>query len=179
MIIRYKINGELLTEDELRRHFYYVSFPTTIKPEELPEGVTVIETEDTQNHTEPTLDELKEQKCADIRAESDRRVGLVRKGYSAGEVETFVQQYSGAKFVIGTGGTMEDSLFVSGLLANRIGHIPTQTELNDFALRIASNYEKARDAIISIVGAQQKLELAVRAASTEKEVEDIAWGTEA
>lgn len=155
-------------------------FPTKSLPEVITEDVLSslgVEVEDVPDEVvrEPTLDEIKEYKCAEIRSISNMLVTKMREEYTAGEIETFAQQYSGARFILGTGGTIEDSLFVSGLFANRIGRIPTQAELSWFASKIVSNYEKARDAIISIVGTQQKLELAVRGANTKEEVEAIAW----
>lgn len=155
-------------------------FPTRSLPANLTEGVlsylgVVIEEVPDEVIPEPTLEEIKERKCAEIRSLSDSFVAKIREGYTAGEVETFAQQYSGARFILGNGGNMEDSLFVSGLLSNRLGHIPNQAELNTFALRIVSNYESARDAIVQIVGTQQRLELAARNASTKEEVEAIGW----
>jgi hypothetical protein len=152
-------------------------FPTKSLPANITEDVLSylgVVAEDVPDPV-PTLDELKEAKCAEIRSLSDSYVAQIREGYTAGEVETFAQQYSGAKFILGNGGNMEDSLFVSGLLSNRLGHIPNQAELNTFALRIVSNYESARDAIVQIVGTQQRLELAARNASTKEEVEAIGW----
>ena len=155
-------------------------FPTRSLPANLTEGVlsylgVVIEEVPDEVIPEPTLDEIKKKTSAKIRSLSDSLVAKIREGYTAGEVETFAQQYSGARFIIGSGGNMEDSLFVSGLLSNRLGRIPNQTELNAFALMIVDNYFRARDAIVQIVGTQQRLELEIRNSSTKEDVCAIEW----
>ena len=160
--------------NDVRKWFPNKSLPQSITAEVL--SSLGVEVEDVPEPVYvPTLDEIKEQKSAEIRSISNSLVAKIREGYTAGEVETFAQQYSGARFILGNGGNVEDSLFVSGLLSNRLGHIPNQAELNAFALRIVSNYESARDAIVQIVGTQQGLELAARNASTKEEVENIEW----
>ena len=64
---------------------------------------------------------------------------------------------------------------MTGLLSNRLGRVPTQTELTEFANLIVANYERAKNAIVTIIGTQQRLELAIRAATTENEVNKIVW----
>ena len=170
MQIKYSYQGAIHSEAELRRAFYYVSFPATIKADELPAGVTQIEVPDPTPAT-PTLDELKNIKAQEIRTHSDILIAQVSQGYSQGEVDTFAEQYAGAKAILSGGG----DLFVTGLLSNRLGRVPTQTELTEFATLIVANYERAKNAIVTIIGTQQRLELAIRAATTENEVNKIVW----
>lgn len=176
-MIFYQHNADTLTEQELRQRFYNVSFPAVIKAEELPEGVTVVEVEEPTPPLIPLV-ELKNKRCAEIRAQSDRRIDLVRAGYSQGEINTFAQQYSGARYITQAGGTAEDSLLVISLLSNRLGRIPTQREITDFAGLIISNYEQAGDITVRIIGTQQRLEIAIRDASTREEVEAVGWPEE-
>ena len=173
-MLKYSYQGDQLSEDELRRVFYYVSFPATIKPDELPAGVTQVEVPDPEPVV-PTLDELKAAKAEEIRNTSNILRNQLQTGYSQGEIDTFAEQYSGALYLLGEGGTLEDSLFVQGLLSNRLGRVPTQTELTEFANLIVANYERAKNAIVTIIGTQQRLELAIRAATTENEVNKIVW----
>ena len=169
-MFQYEYNNETLSEAELRRTFYYVSFPATIKADELPAGVTQVEVPDPEP-VAPTLDELKAAKAEEIRNTSNMLRNQLQTGYSQGEVDTFAEQYAGAKAILSGGG----DLFVTGLLSNRLGRVPTQTELTEFANLIVANYERAKNAIVTIIGTQQRLELAIRAATTENEVNKIVW----
>ena len=169
-MLKYTYQGKTLSEAELRRTFYYVSFPATIKADELPAGVTQVEVPDPEP-VAPTLDELKAAKAEEIRNTSDMLRNQLQTGYSQGEVDTFAEQYAGAKAILSGGG----DLFVTGLLSNRLGRVPTQTELTEFANLIVANYERAKNAIVTIIGTQQRLELAIRAATTENEVNKIVW----
>lgn len=170
MQIQYSYQGKTLSEAELRRAFYYVSFPQVIKPDELPAGVTQMEVSDPEP-VAPTLDELKVAKAEEIRGVSNMLRNRLQTGYSQGEVDTFAEQYAGAKAILSGGG----DLFVTGLLSNRLGRVPTQTELTEFANLIVANYERAKNAIVTIIGTQQRLELAIRTAATAEEVGAIAW----
>ena len=169
-MLKYSYQDATLSEAELRRTFYYVSFPATIKADELPAGVTQVEVPDPTPAT-PTLDELKSAKAEEIRNTSNMLRNQLQTGYSQGEVDTFAEQYAGAKAILSGGG----DLFVTGLLSNRLGRVPTQTELTEFANLIVANYERAKNAIVTIIGTQQRLELAIRAATTENEVNKIVW----
>ena len=169
-MFQYEYNNETLSEDELRRRFYYVTFPQVIKPDELPAGVTQMEVSDPEP-VAPTLDELKVAKAEEIRGVSNMLRNRLQTGYSQGEVDTFAEQYAGAKAILSGGG----DLFVTGLLSNRLGRVPTQTELTEFANLIVANYERAKNAIVTIIGTQQRLELAIRTAATAEEVGAIAW----
>ena len=169
-MFQYEYNNETLSEAELRRAFYYVSFPQVIKVNELPAGVTQVEVPDPEP-VAPTLDELKAAKAEEIRNTSNMLRNQLQTGYSQGEIDTFAEQYAGAKAILSGGG----DLFVTGLLSNRLGRVPTQTELTEFANLIVANYERAKNAIVTIIGTQQRLELAIRAATTGKEVGAIAW----
>ena len=124
----------------------------------------------------PTLDELKEAKCAQIRAESDARISLLEQGYSMGEVKTFEQQYSGAAAIITSNLSHEHALFVQDLLTVRLGRTPTPEEVVAFAQKIIYNYDTAKAYTVNILGTQQRLENEVRACTTAEEVEAIEWG---
>lgn len=169
-MLKYTYQGKTLSEAELRRAFYYVSFPQVIKADELPADVTQVEIPDPEP-VAPTLDELKAAKAEEIRNTSDMLRNQLQTGYSQGEVDTFAEQYAGAKAILSGGG----DLFVTGLLSNRLGRVPTQTELTEFANLIVANYERVKNAIVTIVGTQQRLELAIRAATTAEEVGAVAW----
>lgn len=125
----------------------------------------------------PTLEELKEQKAADIRAKSDSLIAQVSTGYSQGEVSTFAQQYQGATDIQAGSTTTEEAQFVTSLLTARLGTAPTDEQIAAFASLIVNNYEAAKAATISIVGTQQRLELAIRACTTKDEVAAVAWPT--
>lgn len=169
-MLKYSYQGKTLSEDELRRRFYYVSFPQVIKADELPAGVTQVEVPDPEP-VAPTLGELKAAKAEEVRGVSNMLRNQLQTGYSQGEVDTFAEQYAGAKAILSGGG----DLFVTGLLSNRLGRVPTQTELTEFATLIVANYERVKNAIVTIIGTQQRLELAIRAATTAEEVGAIAW----
>ena len=106
---------------------------------------------------------------------SNQLRNALRSGYSQGEIDTFAEQYSGALYLLGEGGTLEDSLFVQGLLSVRLNKIPSQSELTAFASLIKNNYTAAKEAMRDVLGTQQRLELAIRAATTENEVNKIVW----
>ena len=148
-------------------------FPTKSLPAVITEEILVslgVETEEEAVH-ETTLSEVKAQKTLEIVSRSNQLCNALRSGYSQGEIDTFAEQYAGAKAILSGGG----DLFVTGLLSNRLGRVPTQTELTEFANLIVANYERAKNAIVTIVGTQQRLELAIRAATTENEVNKIVW----
>lgn len=172
-MFQYEYNNETLSEDELRRRFYYVTFPQVIKPDELPDGVTQVAVDEPVPVV--TLEESRANKTNQIIAESNARRNVIQLGYSQGEVDTFAQQYLGALFILGEGGNAEDSLFVSGLLSVRLGKIPTTTELKTFAQKIKTNHDLARDAIVQVLGTQQNLEEQIRNAQSVEEVEAIEW----
>ena len=73
---------------------------------------------------EPTLEELKELKCAAIRAESDRRITIIQEGYSQGEIKTFEQQHKGALDILSGDETTQEAQFVIALLNGRLGREP-------------------------------------------------------
>lgn len=123
----------------------------------------------------PILTECIETKCAEIRAHSDELINQLQIGYSAGEVNTFEQQYAGACDIIAGNTATEKAQFVIALIAIRIGTTPTAAENIVFAERIQSNYLAAKAATIQIVGTQQNLELQVRACTTVDEVLAINW----
>ena len=125
----------------------------------------------------PTLDELKTSKAQEIRNHSDMLIAQVSQGYSQGEVNTFAQQYQGAKDIQAGSATTEEAQFVTSLLTARLGTTPTDEQIAAFASLIVSNYEAAKAATISIVGTQQRLELAIRACTTKDEVAAVAWPT--
>ena len=173
-MLKYSYQGKTLSEAELRRAFYYVSFPQVIKADELPADVTQVEIPDPEP-VAPTLDELKAAKAEEIRNTSNMLRNQLQTGYSQGEIDTFAVQYSGALYLLGEGGTLEDSLFVQGLLSVRLNKIPSQSELTAFASLIKNNYTAAKEAMRDVLGTQQRLELAIRAATTENEVNKIVW----
>ena len=121
----------------------------------------------------PTLDELKEAKCVQIRAESDARISMLEQGYTMGEVKTFEQQYSGAKAIVASNPVHEHALFVQDLLTVRIGRTPTPEELMVFANRIILNYDTAKAYTVNIIGTQQYLENLVKACTTAEEIEAV------
>lgn len=168
----FEISGIQYEYSQLRGKYQNVSFPSrdVITQADLPDGVTLVIIEDPIAAV-PTLDELKTSKAQEIRNHSDILIAQVSQGYSQGEVDTFAEQYAGAKAILSGGG----DLFVTGLLSNRLGRVPTQTELTEFANLIIANYERAKNAIVTIIGTQQRLELAIRAATTENEVNKIVW----
>lgn len=176
-MILYKYGGqESKSLSTVRKWFPNKSLPVNLTEEVLFYlGVAVEEVPD-EVIPEPTLDEIKEQKCAEIRSLSDSFVAKIREGYTVGEVETFAQQYSGAKSILeGNPAYMGNALFVVGLLSNRLGRVPTESEIKEFAERIKANYDRAKEGIITIVGTQQRLELAARGALTKEEVSAIEW----
>lgn len=123
----------------------------------------------------PTLDDLKEDKCIKIRAESDSRITMLEQGYTMGEVKTFEQQYSGAKAIIASTLDHEHALFVKDLLTARMGRPPTHEELIAFANRIILNYATAKAYTVNIIGTQQYLENLVKACTTAEEIEAVTW----
>lgn len=127
---------------------------------------------------EPTLEELKELKCAAIRAESDRRITIIQEGYSQGEIKTFEQQHKGALDILSGDETTQEAQFVIALLNGRLGKEPAAEEKAAFATQICTNYSNAAAATAVIVGEQQRLELEARSATTKEELQAIEWSDE-
>lgn len=127
---------------------------------------------------EPTLEALKELKCAAIRAESDRRITIIQEGYSQGEIKTFEQQHKGALDILSGDETTQEAQFVIALLTGRLGREPAAEEKAAFATQVCTNYSNAAAATALIVGKQQRLELATRFATTKEELQAIEWSDE-
>ena len=119
--------------------------------------------------------EHKEQKAAEIQSKSNSLMATVQAGYTNGEVSTFEQQYRGATDILNGDELTTNAIFVIALLTGRLCRTPTADEKTAFAERIISNYTAAAVATAEIVGKQQRLELAVRAAQTEEELDEIKW----
>ena len=171
--MKYKYQGQETNYiNGVRKWFPNKSLPAVLTEEILLSlGVETVE----DVVSEPTLEEIKKRKTDEIVAQSNQLRNALRSGYSQGEIDTFAEQYSGALYLLGEGGTLEDSLFVQGLLSVRLNKIPSQSELTAFASLIKNNYTAAKEAMRDVLGTQQRLELAIRAATTENEVNKIVW----
>ena len=117
----------------------------------------------------------KERKTAEIQSKSNTLMAETKKTYTDGEISTFEQQHAGATDILNGDELTTNAIFVIALLTGRVGHTPTADEKTAFAERIISNYTAAAVATAEIVGKQQRLELAVRAATTEEELDEIKW----
>ncbi len=174
--MKYKYqNQETNYLNGVRKWFPNKSLPAVLTEEILLSlGVEMVE----DIVPEPTLDEMKMYKVREIVAKSNQLRDAVRAGYSQGEIDTFAEQYSGALYLLGEGGRLEDSLFVQGLLSVRLNKIPSQSELTAFASLIKNNYTAAKEKMREILGTQQRLEMAVRAAESAEEAEAVEWPQE-
>lgn len=164
--------------DGVRKWFPNKSLPATITEEVVLElGIEIEEIPEPEAPEPyvPTLEEVQMNKIGDILTQSNARIAMLREGYSNGEIDTFAQQYSGALYILGRGGAREDSLFITTLLSKRLNRIPNTSELEGFSSLIIANYNSAKEALVEVIGTQQRLELAVRNATTTEEVEAIVW----
>lgn len=178
MLIKYQYNGELLTLNQLRRAFTHISFPAMPTQSDLtPLGVTIVDV--TPEVITPTLEELKTRKAQEIRDWANRKKYEMQSGYSDLEITTFDQQKAGADDILSGTTDSDNALFVSDLLAVRLSATPTTEQLTDFANLIISNWTAARNATVQIAGTQQRLELALRAVTTQAEYEAAASAVDA
>lgn len=123
---------------------------------------------------EPSLDELKAAKIAEILAISEAKMAVIEEGYSPGEVKTFEQQYDGA-CDIKAGRDTVAAQFVAALAAKRseVGGVEVTPE--QLADRIIANYTAAKEYTAVILGVQQGLETRVYLAQTAEDIARIVW----
>lgn len=121
------------------------------------------------------LEKYRAEKTAEIQGKSNALMAETKKTYTDGEISTFEQQYRGATDIQNDNELTTNAIFVIALLTGRLGRTPTADEKQAFAERIISNYTAAAVATAEIVGKQQRLELAIRAATTEAELDEIKW----
>lgn len=121
----------------------------------------------------PTLDEKKDALAGEVRSWANNKMSAVQSGYSEPEISSFEQQESGANDIIAGNTDTTDAQAVISLLTVRLGlsdgETPTADQQTAFAQRILTNASTARTALIQIMGTQQRLELAIRAVTTEDE----------
>lgn len=178
MLIKYQYNGELLTLNQLRQAFTYISFPAVPTQDDLtPLDVTIVDV--TPEPVVPTLEELKTRKAQEIRDWANRKKYEMQSGYSDLEIATFDQQKAGADDILAGTTTTANTQFVTDLLAVRLGVVPTAEQLTTFATLIISNWTAARNATVQIAGTQQRLELALRSVTTQAEYETAASAIDA
>ena len=118
----------------------------------------------------PTLDERKDAKAREVRAWATKQLQSVQSGYSQPEISSFEQQESGAKDILAGDTSTQNAQAVISLLTVRLGLVnttPTTEQITEFANRIVNNATTARAALIQLMGSQQKMELAIRACTTE------------
>lgn len=130
---------------------------------------------------EPTLNELKEAKGAEIRTVSERAIKYLQEGYTLGEINTFEQQYLGALEIIKNGvaddisAMSKDAQFVVVLAATRsiVGGVENSPQ--ELAQKIIANYTAAAEYTRHVLGVQQGLETRARNAKTAEELQEIIW----
>jgi len=123
---------------------------------------------------EITLDELKEAKTAEIQGISNELFNQMQEGYTLGEIASFERQKLGAKDIL-AGRSTEDSAYVTAIALERAKGSSTKFTPTDLAKKIIANVVEAEQAMTSLLGYQQRLEVAVREATTKEQVEAIVW----
>ena len=121
---------------------------------------------------EPTFEELKASKKAQITAYYDRVMATAKEGYSAGEIETWDVQRKGAADIL-AGETSEEAVFVTELAAARSEASGVTITAEQLAARIMANVEAANALIRAALGKQQGECDRADAAETPEELEAI------
>lgn len=121
---------------------------------------------------EPTFEELKASKKAQITAYYDRVMAKAKEGYSAGEIETWDVQRKGAADVL-AGETSVEAVFVAELAAARSEAGGSTITAEQLAGRIMANVEAANALIRAALGKQQGECDRADAAETPEELEAI------
>lgn len=130
--------------------------------------------------TDIPLNTVKANKTQEIHEHSNELVAELEKGYTAGEVKTFEQQYLGAKDIQDGNKNTKNALFVIAILKGRLGieDEPTDEQMALFSQLIINNYTTATTRTAKIIVKQQKLEIDIINATTAQEVADIVWGSD-
>lgn len=121
---------------------------------------------------EPTFEELKASKKAQITAYYDHVMATAKEGYSAGEIETWDVQRKGAADVL-AGETSEEAVFVAELAAARSEASGVTITAEQLAGRIMANVEAANALIRAALGKQQGERDRADAAETTEELAAI------
>lgn len=121
------------------------------------------------------LSSAQEQKAQEIRQMSDDLFVSLHEGYTLGEVASFERQKSGARDILAGKVDTEDAVYVANLADVRQAGGDAKTDATVLAGKIVKNALAAEQAIVSILGHQQGLEVKAREASTLEELEAIVW----
>lgn len=124
---------------------------------------------------------LQTEKIAYIQNESNKAINALTAGYTVGERESFAQQKKGAEDILNSVNSVE-AAYVRQLVDIRVANGDTilgSLELDEryaaFAQRILDNAQEAEQATLAIIGKQQGLEVRVRLATTQSDLDKISW----
>ncbi len=128
-----------------------------------------------------SIEDLRTEKIRSIQRESDKAVAAFTAGYTVGERESFAQQKKGASDILASVESPE-AAYVKNLADARVafgdmvlGSLESVARYEAFAQRILLNALTAEQAIVSIIGKQQGLEVRARLATTPEQLENIVW----
>ncbi|OCA02164.1 hypothetical protein [Akkermansia glycaniphila] len=123
-----------------------------------------------QTYEAVPLEDYRAQCIAEIQAEAGSRSEAAKTGFSYPEVDTREKQASGARALQADPESATPEAQFVRAIASEIG-IPVEALVE----RILANVKKAGDAEAKIIGIQNRLEMAARAATTHEELAAIAW----
>lgn len=118
---------------------------------------------------EPTLEELKTAKRAEVWGAGDAILAAVKRDYTQAEIESWSKQEQGAKDLAAGETDSEAAQFVAGIATLR--GIPVDT-LRD---KILANVAAYGQLCTAVIGTQQRLDDLIKAAQSAEDVAAVTW----
>lgn len=118
---------------------------------------------------EPTLEEMKAAKRAEIWGAGDAILAAVKANFTGAEIESWSKQEEGAKDIQAGKADTEAALFVAAIAAQR--GIETQT----LVTKILGNVVSYGALSATVIGEQQRLDDMIKTATTQEQLDAIVW----
>lgn len=118
---------------------------------------------------EPTLDELKAAKRAEIWGAGDAILARVKANFTGAEIESWSKQEEGAKDIQAGKTDTEAALFVAAIATQR------GIETSTLVTKILGNVATYGALSAAVIGEQQRLDDLIKAATTQSDLKAIVW----
>ena len=118
---------------------------------------------------EPTLEEMKATKRAEIWGAGDAILSQVKNNFTAAEIEAWPKQEQGAKDIQAGNTDTDSAKFVAGIAAQR--GMATET----LVAKIMGHVETYAALSATVIGEQQRLDDMIKTATTQEQLDAIVW----
>lgn len=118
---------------------------------------------------EPTLEEMKAAKRAEIWGAGDAILAQVKANFTEAEIEAWPKQEQGAKDIQAGNTDTDSAKFVAGIAAQR--GMATET----LVAKIMGHVETYAALSATVIGEQQRLDDMIKTATTQEQLDAIVW----